>query len=83
MKSVSKVLVKIKPVANSKERDLPRDLIILECQKLNGKHFNGTVNFSEAKVKKAKVQSSVNTIRLITHILLGHTYFIRLGLTLC
>ena len=54
MKSVSKVLVKIKPVANSKERDLPRDLIILECQKLNGKHFNGTVNFSEAKVKKAK-----------------------------
>ena len=33
------------------ERDLPNDIITIECNKLNGKHFNGTVNFSEAKVK--------------------------------
>ena len=28
-----------------------RDSITIECQKLNGKLFNGTVNFSEVKIK--------------------------------
>ena len=28
-----------------------RDVITVECQKLNGKQFIGTVNFSEAKIK--------------------------------
>ena len=28
-----------------------RDVITVECQKLNGKQFIGTVNFSEAKMK--------------------------------
>ena len=28
-----------------------KDNITVECQKLNGKQFVGTVNFSEAKVK--------------------------------
>ena len=43
-------------VANesSKENDdenLMKDLITVECNKINGKLFNGTVNFSEAKTK--------------------------------
>ena len=28
-----------------------RDVITVECQKINGKQFIGTVNFSEAKIK--------------------------------
>ena len=28
-----------------------KDIITVECNKLNGKLFNGTVNFSEAKTK--------------------------------
>ena len=28
-----------------------RDIIIVECQKLNGDDFKGTVNYSEAKAK--------------------------------
>ena len=31
--------------------DLMQDIITVECNKLNGKLFNGTVNFSEAKSK--------------------------------
>ena len=31
------------------ERNQMRDTITVECQKLNGRMFNGTVNFSEAK----------------------------------
>ena len=31
--------------------DLMKDTITVECNKLNGKLFNGTVNFSEAKTK--------------------------------
>ena len=31
--------------------DLMKDTITVECRKLNGKLFNGTVNFSEAKTK--------------------------------
>ena len=31
--------------------DLMQDIITVECNKLNGKLFNGTVNFSEAKTK--------------------------------
>ena len=28
-----------------------KDTITVECQKLSGKPFNGTVNYSEAKIK--------------------------------
>ena len=33
------------------EQNLMRKFITVECQKLNGKQFYGTVNFSEAKLK--------------------------------
>ena len=35
---------------NENEQSQLRDTITVECQKLNGRLFNGTVNFSEAKV---------------------------------
>ena len=33
------------------EQHLMKDIITVECQKLNGKIFNGSVNFSKAKIK--------------------------------
>ena len=36
---------------NDNDENMMRDVITVECQKLNGKQFIGTVNFSEAKVK--------------------------------
>ena len=42
---------RIEPNASANERNQLRDTITVECQKLNGRLFNGTVNFSEAKVK--------------------------------
>ena len=37
--------------ANGFEQNLMRNVITVECQKLNGKSFIGTVNYSEAKIK--------------------------------
>ena len=37
--------------SNGCERNLMRDVITVECRKLNGKAFIGTVNYSEAKTK--------------------------------
>ena len=31
--------------------EVMKDIITVECRKLNGKLFNGTVNYSEAKTK--------------------------------
>ena len=36
---------------NDNDENMMRDVISVECQKLNGKQFIGTVNFSEAKIK--------------------------------
>ena len=33
------------------EQNSLKDVITVECHKLNGKVFNGTVNYSEAKIK--------------------------------
>ena len=33
------------------EPSLPKNTITVECQKLNGKTFHGSVNYSETKVK--------------------------------
>ena len=33
------------------DQNMMKDTITVECQKLNGRIFNGTVNFSEAKSK--------------------------------
>ena len=38
-----------------------RDTITVECQKLNGRMFIGTVNFSEAKVKIFQVGLGLDT----------------------
>ena len=40
---------------------LVKDVITVECQKLNGKQFNGTVNYSEAKSKIFKDGLGLNT----------------------
>ena len=43
------------------EQHLMKDIITVECQKLNGKISNGTVNFSEAKIKVFQDGLGLNT----------------------
>ena len=38
-------------VSNEDDQLVLKNIITVECQKLNGKTFNGTVNYSEAKIK--------------------------------
>ena len=55
MVCVFSVQLNVKNPINSDSMDteetLLRNTITVECQKLNGKLFNGTVNFSKAKIK--------------------------------
>ena len=46
------------------EQNKMKDIIIVECQKLNGALFNGTINFSEAKIKIFKDGLGLDTALL-------------------
>ena len=37
--------------SSDQDQEMMTNTITVECQKLNGQLFNGTVNFSEAKTK--------------------------------
>ena len=48
------------------EQNNMKNIIIVECQKLNGILFNGTINFSEAKIKIFKDGLGLDTALLAT-----------------